>query len=242
MSTGRAARYVEIADHLRDLVDRAGPGERLPSEAELCEQFGVSRMTARHAVQQVEAEGLIERRRGAGTFVRSRPVPRDLGSSLSFSENMRSKGMVPTSQTLEWGRVVPTADERSALDLADGDVAYVLERLRCADGVPMALERAVMTEELASSIAENISGGSLHEMFRDVGRPPALAIAEVTARHATKRQRDLLDLPSTGIVIVERRTIFDDADLPLERTVTWYAAERYSFQAVLLSGEYADRR
>lgn len=238
---GRAARYEEIADHLRDLVDRAGPGERLPSEAELCEQFGVSRMTARHAVQRVEAEGLIERRRGAGTFVRSRPVPRDLGSPLSFSENVRARGMEPTNQTLEWGRITPTADERSALGLGNDEEAFVLERLRCADDVPMALERAVMSEELGSSIADSITGGSLHDMFRSVGRTPALAIAEVTARHATKRQRDLLELPSTGIVIVERRTIYDDAELPLERTVTWYAAERYSFQAVLLSDDYAGR-
>jgi GntR family transcriptional regulator len=242
MSTRKSARYVEIADHLRDLVDRAVPGERLPSESELCDEFGVSRMTARHAVQQVEAEGLIERRRGAGTFVRSRPVPRDLGSPLSFSENMRARGMEPTSQTLEWGRVVPTSDERSALGLEDDEGAFVLERLRAADEVPMALERAVMSEQLASSIAASISGGSLHDMFRGAGRPPVLAIAEVTARHATKRQRDLLALPSTGIVIVERRTIFDDAQLPLERTVTWYAAERYSFQAVLMSGDYAGRR
>lgn len=242
MSTGRAARYEQIADHLRDLVDRSGPGERLPSEAELCGQFGVSRMTARHAVQQVEAEGLIERRRGAGTFVRSRTVPRDLGSPLSFSENMRARGMEPTSQTLEWGRVMPTADERSALGLEADEDGFVLERLRCADGIPMALERAVMSASMGSSIADHISGGSLHDMFRKVGRTPSVATAEVTARHATKRQRELLDLSSTGIVIVERRTIFDDADLPLERTVTWYAAERYSFQAVLLSGEYTGRR
>ena len=241
MSQGRVARYEEIADHLRDLVNRSGPGERLPSEAELCEQFGVSRMTARHAVQQVEAEGLIERRRGAGTFVRSRPVPRELGSSLSFSENMRARGMEPTSQTLEWGRVNPTSDERTALGLDDEEEAFALERLRCADGVPMALERAVMSVELASSIADHIEEGSLHDMFRAIGRNASFATAEVTARHATKRQRELLDLPSTGIVIVERRTIFDDADLPLERTVTWYAAERYSFQAVLLSDGYARR-
>ncbi|HET9260296.1 MAG TPA: GntR family transcriptional regulator [Acidimicrobiia bacterium] len=242
MSQGRAARYEEIADHLRHLVNRAGPGERLPSEAELCEQFGVSRMTARHAVQQVEAEGLIERRRGAGTFVRSRPVPRDLGSPLSFSENMRARSMKPTSRTLQWGRVVPTTDERTALGLEDGDGAFALERLRCADHVPMALERAVMSEGLASSIAEHIEEGSLHDMFRAIGRTPSLATAEVSARHATKRQRDLLDLPSTGIVIVERRTIFDHADLPLERTVTWYAASRYSFKAVLVSGDYAGHR
>lgn len=79
------ARYELIADYLKGLIAEAEPGDRLPSEAELRERFDVSRMTARQAVQMVANDGFIERRRGAGTFIRAHPVPRDLGSSLSFS-------------------------------------------------------------------------------------------------------------------------------------------------------------
>ncbi|MFZ0015474.1 MAG: GntR family transcriptional regulator [Acidimicrobiia bacterium] len=236
MTAKRPPRYELIADHLAALVAEAEPGDRLPSEAELCEKFGVSRMTARQAVQILAADGLIERRRGAGTFVRSRPVPRDLGSPLSFSENMRARGMTPSSETLRWGRVDPSDDERGALGLDGTGSVYALERLRRADGTPMAIERAVIPEALAAEIEEQVGSASLHDMFRAIGRVPTTAHAEVTARRATKRQRDLLDLTSTAIVIVERRTIFDQDDTPLERTVTCYAAERYSFQAVLVRG------
>lgn len=233
MTEKNPTRYEQIADYVRSLVDRAGPGDRLPSEAELCERFGVSRMTARQAVQLVANTGLIERRRGAGTFVRAHPVPRDLGSPLSFSGSMRSRGMTASSQTLKWGEVEPDADERAALDLGDGEPAYVLERLRLADGTPMAIERAVMPRDIALALGDGFQDGSLHGAFRGIGRIPTEAHAEVSARQATRRECDLLGLPSSGIVISERRTIYDQDRRALERTETRYAASRYSFRAVL---------
>lgn len=233
MTEKRTARYEQIADHLMELVEAAEPGDRLPSEAELCEKFGVSRMTARQAVQLVASEGLIERRRGAGTFVRPHAVPRDLGSPLSFSGSMRARGMTASSETLVWGPVEPSDDERDALGLERGEGAHVLERLRLADATPMALERVVMPDHLALSLSPGFQDGSLHDAFRSIGRRPTEAHAEVSARRATKRERDLLGLPPSGIIISERRTIFDQRGEPLERTETRYAAGRYSFRAIL---------
>lgn len=237
MNKKQPARYELIAAYLNELVAAAEPGDRLPSEAELCERFGVSRMTARQAVQLVANEGLIERRRGAGTFVRAHPVPRDLGSPLSFTGSMRSRGMTASSETLEWGDVKPNADEQSALGLEDGEGGYVLERLRMADGTPMAIERVVMPRELALSLGDDFQNGSLHDAFRVIGRNPTEAHAEVTARRATKRERELLGLPPSGIIISEKRTIYDQMGAPLERTETRYAASRYSFRAILRDPE-----
>jgi GntR family transcriptional regulator len=236
MTARQPARYEQIADHLRGLIARAEPGDRLPSEADLCEQFGVSRMTARQAVQLVAVDGLVDRRRGAGTFVRAGTVPRDLGSPLSFSEGMRARGMTPSSRTLAWERIEPTSDERDALGIGPGEQIYALERLRLADGTPMAIERAALPQSLARAVEREGEFTSLHDLFTRLGRTPSRAHAEVTAQRATKRQRQLLDLPNGGIVIMERRTIFDQHGEPLERTVTWYASNRYSFRAVLVRG------
>ncbi len=233
----RPARYEQIAEYLRELIAAAEPGDRLPSEAELCEQFDVSRMTARQAVQLVSADGLIERRRGAGTFVRSPPVLRHLGSPLSFSGSMRARGVVASSKTLRWEQLDPSEDERAALDLASGETARVLERLRLADGTPMAIERAVMSDRIANELDEGFQAGSLHDAFRRLGRNPTEAHAEVSARRATKRERDLLGLPSSAIILTERRTIFDQDGVALERTETRYAASRYSFRAILRDPE-----
>jgi GntR family transcriptional regulator len=227
------ARYEEIASHLRRLLSEASPGDRLPSEAELCEQFDVSRMTARQAMQMLAADGLIERRRGAGTFVREHPVPRDLGSPLSFTGSMRARGMEASSRTLRWDEVSPDRDEQGALGLDPKDGAYVLERLRLADGTPMAIERVVMPAHLAATLEDGFQEGSLHDAFRRAGRQPAEAHADVSARRASKRERELLDLPPGAIIITERRTIYDTEGAPLERTQTHYAASRYSFRAIL---------
>jgi len=233
MSNGSRARYEQIADHLRTLVAAGRPGDRLPSEAELCTRFGVSRMTARQAVQVVANEGLIDRRRGAGTFIRTQTVPRDLGSPLSFSGSMQARGMTSASQTLTWGKVQLTSDEAMALGLGEAETGYVLERLRLADGTPMAIERAVMPTDLAVALGDGFQDGSLHDAFRAIGRYPTEAHAEVQARRANKRERELLGLPQTGIIITEKRTIYDQDGAAMERTETLYAASRYRFRAIL---------
>jgi GntR family transcriptional regulator len=123
--------------------------------------------------------------------------------------------------------------------LEEGDEAYALERLRLADGTPMAIERAVMPSDLALALGDGFQDGSLHEAFRGIGRNPTEAHAEVSARRATRRERDLLGLPPSGIVISERRTIFDQDGRPLERTETRYAAGRYTFRAILRDAKAA---
>jgi GntR family transcriptional regulator len=233
MTTREPIRYKVIADYLRGLIASSSPGDRLPSDAELCERFEVSRMTARQAVQLVAAEGSIERRRGAGTFVKSLTVPRDLGSPLSFTESMRARGMKTESRILEFGPVNPTTDEQVALGLGRTGQAHVLERLRMADGTPMAIERVVMPSDLALALDDDLEKGSLHAAFKRLGRVPVEAHAEVAAARASKRQRELLGLPRSGIVLCEWRTIFDQSGAPLERTETCYPSSRYSFRAVL---------
>lgn len=234
MTDERTTRYEQIAAYLRSLVASASPGDRLPSDADLCERFGVSRMTARQAVQLLVLEDLVVRRRGAGTFVAAKRVPRQLGSPLSFTESMRRRGMEASTRLLERKEISPTEAERSALGLAESETAYMLERLRLADDVPMAIERAVMPVSLVNSLEADIETGSLHIAFEAAGHVPSQALAEVTARRATKRERGLLQLrSSSGILLCEDRIIRDQNNLALEHTVTCYVADRYSFEAVL---------
>ena len=230
-------RYIEIANHLRSLVARSQPGDRLPSDAELCEQFGVSRMTARQAVTLLVNEHLIDRKRGSGSFVSHKRVPRALGSPLSFSESMRLRGKEPTSRVLRAGPIPLSPEDAESLGLSTDAPAIVLERLRLADGVPMAVERAVIPATGAEILDEDLTTGSLHTAFERQGRIPTRARAEVGARTASGRERDLLDLPTHGVVLTETRTIFDQDDKPLEHTTTFYAAERYMFTAMLYRNE-----
>lgn len=236
MPARRPPRYEEIATYLRELVATGEPGDRLPSEADLCERFGVSRMTARHAVQTLEQEHLLHRKRGKGTFVSPRPVPRLLGSPLSFTESMARRGMTAASRLVESGYAEPSEDDVKALEIAADERVGLLERIRYADGVPMAIERAVLAPE-CSAVIETLGDGSLHDAFEAAGHIPSRATAQVDARPATPRERQLLDLEPGGVVLCERRVIYDQADVPLEHTETRYAADRYVFDVMMYRDE-----
>jgi GntR family transcriptional regulator len=178
-------------------------------------------------------EHLLERKRGSGTFVSGRRVPRALGSPLSFSESMRLRGMVPSSRVLRAGPIAITAEVAEVLGITTSVPAILLERLRLADNIPMAIEHAVIPADDSGLLDEDLTSGSLHAAFERTGRVPTRALAEVGARMATKRERDLLKLSANGIILTEVRTIFDQHGAPLEHTSTFYAAERYAFTAVL---------
>lgn len=235
--TRDGTRYEEIVRYLRAEIAGGVPGTRLPSESELCQRFGVSRMTARAALQILDHEGLIVRRRGRGTFVASRPVPRLLGSPLSFTESMRRRGLTASSRVLAAGEVEPTGGDREALGLVEGERPLLLERLRIASGVPMAIERAILHPSLREVLDEDLADGSLHTALERMGRIPTRAQAWVSARVADARECKLLDLDDAAVILAERRVISDQADRPLEHTETGYAAQRYTFEAVLQRGE-----
>jgi GntR family transcriptional regulator len=233
MTSETPARYLEIADYLRRLVAHAQPGDRLPSDAELCARFSVSRMTARQAVQVLANEQLLTRRRGEGTFVAARPVGRVLGSPLSFTESMRRRGLTASSRVLGSGWRAATMEDRAALGMPSGVRVVHLERLRLADEVPMAIERAVIHPSLGDVLEAELERESLHEAFERLGRIPVRAEARVSARRASAGERRELGLGSGGVVLVERRIITDQDGLPIEHTETVYAAERYEFEAVV---------
>jgi GntR family transcriptional regulator len=240
MTAAVTPRYLEIADYLRRLIAASRPGDRLPSEAELCERFGVSRMTVRQAVQLLANERLLVRRRGEGTFTAPRVVARLLGSPLSFTESMRRRGLRASSRMLHAGWIDPSPEDRAALRLPVGSRAIVVERLRLADDQPMAIERVVAPPTCAGILEEDLVGGSLHDAFERLGRIPTRAQARVSARPASDIERRLLGLDPDGVVLSERRTIDDQDGVPIEHTETLYAAERYEFEAVLQRGDHAE--
>jgi len=233
MTQRTPSRYEEIAGYIRGLVGDAGPSDRLPSEAELCRRFGVSRMTVRQAVGMLANEGLLVRRPGRGTFVAPRRIPRLLGSPLSFSESMRRRGLQPSSRVIERVFATPNAADVAALELAGPEPVLILERLRLADAVPMAIERAVIHPAVGARLPPDDEMGSLHDAFEALGHLPTTALATVTARLVTESEAGFLDLSDDGVVVCERRIITDQDGMPLEHTESRYAAGRYEFEAVL---------
>src|SRR3954463_10462314 len=126
-------RYLEIERALRADIARLHPGDPLPSDAELCERFGVSRMTARQGVKRLADANLVFRVPGQGTFVADPSVHPRAGGLRAFSGRMRTPGPSPHSRVLEIGERPAEGDEQSALRIPAGEPVVAIRRLRLGD-------------------------------------------------------------------------------------------------------------
>jgi GntR family transcriptional regulator len=223
-----APRYREIEQALRARIASLRPGQRLPSDADLCAEFGVSRMTARHAMAQLADEGLVRRDPGRGTFVAEPPTHRRANFLMTFSHEMRRQGRRPSSRIVERRVRPPSESERRDLRIpADGEVIE-LRRVRLADGEPVALERAVLaTRCIEPVLSADLESGSLHEVLIGQGMVPTRGKSSIRAEAASTEDAVLLGVAAGDPMLVERRLILDQRGRPIERTESRYAADRY---------------
>lgn len=222
-------RYREIEQALRARIAALRPGDPLPSDAALCHEFGVSRMTARNAVQRLAEEGLVSREPGRGSFVAVPPSHRRANSLMSFSDEMRRQGRAPHSRLLRRELRPARPDEVRDLRLRDGDPVVSLVRIRIADGQPIAIEAAALHGRCAGVVMHaDLETGSLHDVLRGAGFVPARGRATLTAGAATTNEASLLGVPPGTPLLVERRVIVDLRDRPLESTESRYLTDRYA--------------
>src|SRR3954451_6090366 len=134
--------YLQIAAAIRDLLrtGRVAAGSALPPEQVLAKRFGVSRMTMRQANDVLEREGLIERQRGRGTFAVQNRIVKPEQETRSFSEEIRRRGGVPSSQVISFITVPAAADVADHFGIKRGDPVCQIQRVRLADDIPVALE------------------------------------------------------------------------------------------------------
>jgi GntR family transcriptional regulator len=223
-----APRYREIEQSLRARIADLHPGQRLPSDADLCAEFGVSRMTARHAMAQLAEEGLVRRDPGRGTFVAEPPTHRRANFLMTFSHEMRRQGRVPSSRIVARDVRIPTGAERADLRASRGDQVIELRRVRLADEVPVALEDAVLVARCIPAVLEaDLEQGSLHEALIGAGIVPARGTSSIRAEAAGAGDAVLLGVALGEPMLVERRLILDPRGRPIERTESRYAADRY---------------
>jgi|694.fasta_scaffold13412_12 GntR family transcriptional regulator len=226
-SENSGLRYREIEAWLREIILQGRPGEVIPSEVEIAASFEVSRMTARQAVLNLMREGLVDRRRGAGTFIADNPLHRREGVLLSFTEDMKRRGMRPSSELISAKKEIATPTDLKMLNLKDPSSVIVIKRLRLADETPLAIERVALITKCQNVLEEDLVTGSLHNALRKNGIEPTLAIGWLKARLATTQEANRLDLPTKSPLLVETRVIEDQFGTPIEHTETAYAANRY---------------
>jgi GntR family transcriptional regulator len=242
--------YRQIADHLRAAIDagQLRPGDRLPSEAELRQHYGVARMTARQAIQELRSEGRVIAEHGRGVFVRQPPPVRRLASDrfarkhreagkAAFLAEAEKSGFRPRVDQIEVARVEAPAAIRERLQLDEG---LVLSRSRryFADDRPVELAVSYIPLAIAdgTAIAEIDTGpGGVYARLEEAGHSLDRFVEEVTARMPTAEERRRLELQVGVPVLVVVRTAYDIAGTPVEVCNTVKAASafilEYDFKA-----------
>ncbi|MFC7598020.1 GntR family transcriptional regulator [Terrabacter sp. GCM10028922] len=234
--------FKQIASGLREAIasGRIPPGEKVPSESQLMERFGVARMTVRQALGELRAEGLLVAEHGRGVFVRQRPVVRRVASDR-FARRHREAGQAafiaeaegvgaPAVDELEVGSEVPTADVREALSLPARARVVARHRRYLLDGQPVELASSYVPASIAkgTQIEQTDTGpGGIYARIEEAGHALAEFAEEVAARMPTPEERRRLRLPGGTPVLTVRRIAFDSNGLPVELTDTVKAAPSY---------------
>ncbi|MFC8231066.1 GntR family transcriptional regulator [Streptomyces sp. NPDC057287] len=230
----REPKHEALRTALTALIDGGlAPHEALPSERDLMQRYSVSRMTVRRAVERLTQEGRVYRVQGAGTFVAD---PATISKSLhltSFSEDIRSRRMVPDSRLLVLERTEADLECARDLFLAPGTPIVHLERLRTADDEPMCLENVWLPEALVPGLVEHGEPESLYGWLERAGAAPETADQTIRATVVASREAALLGVPPQFPALLVERVTRDIRGRAVERAVSLYRADRYDYRLTI---------
>lgn len=228
-------KYLQVQRILREAVTARvlSVDDALPTERDLAEGLGVSRITIRRAIGGLVEEGLLHRRQGAGTFVADNGgrIEKSFSKISSFSEDMLSRGLQPHSEWLGRSNGLVTPEESLAMSLSPGTPVYRFSRVRFADGMPMALEYSTIEASCLESL-EAVED-SLYAALQKWGNRPVRALQRLRAISFDEQRASLLQMqPGSAGLLIERRGFLKTGKL-IELTTSYYRGDAYDFLAEL---------
>lgn len=219
--------YQRIRHALRQELERGAlaPGDRMPTERQLVQRFGVAHMTVRHAIDGLVREGLVVRRRGSGTFVvRTRPMSRSVQRLQSFSQEL--SGAAVRGRVVRQREIRPAPDVAEALAMSWNGTVVELLRVRTVDGAPASLQQAFIPLRLAPGLArDDLTDQSLYQYLADAGVTLERAEQRMFAVAAEAWHAELLDVAVATPLLATERLSRDSANHPVEFARTWSQPE-----------------
>ncbi|MCH1881646.1 GntR family transcriptional regulator [Agrococcus sp. ARC_14] len=224
-------KYRGLVERLHRLIDALPIGAAVPSERQLADDEGVSRMTARRALAVLEREGRLVRQVGRGSFV-ARPAVSLPLQLTSFSDDMRARGLVPSSRVL-LAEVATDGEAAAALGIGAAEPVVRLDRLRLADGLPMAIERSRLVADAVPGLLERFDPAT-ESLYRVLDERFGLRFdsGEQTIRAAIVRETDVAALamqPGEAVIEFVRDSVV--AGRTIEHTLSIYPADRFELRA-----------
>ncbi len=209
------------------------PGDAVPGEAAVCAEFGVSRITARRALNELAAMGRVVRERGKGTRVlpfESAPAPMT-ASIDGLLENVGHMGRTTTVQVLDFRYLPATADVADMLELQEGSPVQRAVRVRAFGGAPMSYLVTIVPEDVGRRIeGKDLSQTQQLLLLEDAGVPLAAAKQTISATVADAEVARALSVPAGSPLIEVNRLVRDESGRPVEMIRVLYRPELYRFE------------
>lgn len=228
-----APRYEQIAQTLRARMQSGElrTGDQLPPERELSQDFLVNRLTLRRALRQLQEQGLLARRRGAGTFVTQPKFEREVGQLVLVSSSQERRGYQPGTQVVLCEQRPANAFVAAQLALPEGAAIYFIQRVRLLNGEPVIVERLHTAAALCAGIEQHdLQHRSILEVLAsEYGRQLDSTQQSLEPALATRADAALLGIRAGEPVMLERRRSLDRSGAPLEYGEDVYRGDRFRF-------------
>lgn len=226
--------YLQLIDIISNDIDRQifKVGDQLPSERELCELYQLSRITVRQALQELERDGLIEKKHGKGTFIADKTLQQNLVNLYSFTEEMKKLGKVPRTEVIDFERIKLSSRICSTMNLKPESEATKIIRLRFADNKPLMYETTYLPQSCFPGLTrENFEKQSMYEIFRhDFHKQVSRAVEKFTATTLYSNEAKFLNETRDDLAILIKRFGYDNDDQMIEYTLSIVSSRNFYYR------------
>lgn len=209
------------------------PGDRLPSEPTLARELGVSRVSVRGALAQLESEGILNRRHGSGTYVNSvRPLVRSLHLNVGSDELIKSVGHVPGILEMSWRQEPADAEVADRLSVEPGMDVVHLYRVRTSDSAPVTISHDYFATSLLPAEPPSL-GPSLYAFLRDAcGVEVQFGVATLEPSQVGAEHASIFDVDPEEMCLIVKQVDYDSAERAVSYSVEFHLARAFDFRII----------
>ncbi|AGB40263.1 transcriptional regulator [Halobacteroides halobius DSM 5150] len=226
--------YYQLENLIREKIENGKykVGDKIPSERKFSEKVNLSRMTIRKAIGNLVEKGILERRRGQGTFVSDSKLDSFPGL-IGFNEHIEMKNMTPSSKVIEQKTIPANYEIAENLKIEEGEEVILTSRLRLADGNPIGFEKSYIPYYICPKLKEiDLSQGSIYQTLTAEGYKPNKANQEIEAILADKHITELLGGKVDQPILKNTRVTFS-GNTRVEFSFNFYRGDKYSIHTTL---------
>ncbi len=222
--------YKQLKDIIKTKIMRGElkPNERIPSELELSENYNVSRITIRNAINELVEENLLIKKQGKGTFVCGNKIERNIARLMGFTEICNMSGLKASSEILFCGVVDATQRDIEILKLQENERVISIQRVRYADDVPVILEHVRFPSKYSYLMLEDLKNGSIYHLLREKYKVQLQSSRKsIEMTFATDKQASLLKIAKGYPMILISGFVLDDKDMPVHYTDQYIVGDKF---------------